>query len=104
MAKYSFSSVDRCEVEIDGYIFEIKGLSRQEALNFVSEVAELDTIQDLKEKENRARELDEKLFGLTIEDEKARDLILNKVSLKVYREIVNIIMELSGLGAETEKK
>jgi len=103
MAKYSFTSVDSAEVEIDGYVFKVKGLSRQDALNFISEVAELETIEDLEEKAKKAEELDKKLFYSAIEDEKGRDLVLNKASIKVYRKILDLIMELSGLGEETEK-
>jgi len=103
MAKYSFSSIDKAEIEIDGYTFEVYGLSRQDALEFTTKALEIAKIEDLEEKEKASKELDEMLLRLAIPDEKGRELV-NKASLKVYRQIVDIIMELSGLTGEVEKK
>jgi len=103
MAKYSFSSVDSCEVEIDGYTFEVRGLSRKDALEFSSKALELARIEDPEERDKLSKEIDDMLLKLAVPDKKARDLI-NKSSLKVYRKIVEIVMELSGLTEEVEKK
>jgi len=102
MKKLVFNSVDKAKVTIDGYTFEVRGLTREEAYEFLRKQKELDDM-DSEEKIEAVKEFEKDLLNTCIEDEKAVPIVLNS-SVKTYSAILELIMELSGLSGELPKK
>lgn len=96
MKKLKLSSVVEMEIELDGYTFTVRGLKRDEALQFLEELNELRKLPD-EEYSDALLELENKLLETCISDPKAREMV-RKAAQKTYRRIVDAIMDLSGLG------
>jgi len=101
--KIILSSVDRVPVVIDGYEFEVRGLTREEAIQIERSRLEIDQLNDEEARVEALLEIQEMLIDTCIEDEKARELVKNG-SLKVINKITDLIMELSGLTEDIQKK
>ncbi len=101
MAKLVLNSIDKGIIEIDGYEFEVRGLTREEALNFRSSVAKLEKLPE-EEQEKALAEIEQMLLNTCIKDKKGIELIL-KSSAKTYRAVLDYILNLSGLGEQEAK-
>ena len=91
-------------VDQDGkeYSFLVKGLTRRQWNEYQDKVSQLLDKEDITEEELDAT-LGKYLLGMAIEDEKALKMILDG-SISAYKQIVELIKDLSILGEEFQKK
>ena len=91
------------EITIDGYTFEVKGLSRKDVYEF-SRKAKTISGQNANDVDvDKAEEFEEWLINKTISDEKGRELVLSLPRAE-FDKVFNFILKLSGLEVASEAK
>ena len=100
-------------ITIDGYTFEVKGLSRREVYEFSRKARAISsqTNQNIDKKTSttdnvnidKAEEFEEWLINKAISDEKGRELVLSLPRAE-FDEVFNFILNLSGLEVTKQAK
>jgi len=90
-------------ITIDGYTFEVKGLSRKDVYEFSRKARAISNQNTNEVDTEKAEEFEEWLINKAISDEKGRELVLSLPRAE-FDKVFNFILKLSGLEVTSEAK